>query len=381
MELAEEFSRSVIGHVRNNSDALGIGLVREAVKTWETTNGGTYIAAGMDATIAGRRGDLILIDDPVRDSKEIANQEQRDKQWEWFCADVTSRLKPGGAIVVIMTRWHQDDLSGRLQERQPGLWRVVSLPAIAGENDALGRAPGEFLWGGDDSYDYAGLLRRRLAEAEMSGAMRTWGALYQQDPRPAEGALFKTHMITTVPVSPSGSNIGRGWDLAATRQTGTANPDYTVGVKLLRTNDGGYSVLDVVRLRGGPEEVNQAIVNTAHQDGHGVRISLPQDPGQAGKAQVLSLTQKLAGYRVESSPETGDKATRAAPVASQVNVGNVSMVQAAWNAAFVDELSGFPNASKDDQVDALSRAFSVVGLAQAPLNINPAAMALFARRR
>ncbi len=134
-------------------------------------------------------------------------------------------------------------------------------------------------------------------------------------------------------------------------------------------------VLDVVRLRGGPDEVEAAIVNTAKQDGRGVRVALPQDPGQAGKSQVLYLTRKLAGFMIDSSPESGDKATRAAPVASQVNVGNFAIVRGAWNRPFLDELGGFPSATKDDQVDALSRAFMVVGMNAPPINISDEALA------
>jgi predicted phage terminase large subunit-like protein len=120
-------------------------------------------------------------------------------------------------------------------------------------------------------------------------------------------------------------------------------------------------VLDVVRIRGGPDEVEAAILATASQDGRSVSISLPQDPGQAGKAQAQYLVKRLAGYTVKVTPETGDKATRAGPAASQVNVGNVRLLRGAWNRPFLDELGGFPSGTKDDQVDALSRAFGMVG--------------------
>lgn len=273
-------------------------------------------------------------------------------------------------LVSHNTRWHEDDLGGRIIQQQGDLWRVLKLPAIATDNDPMGRAPGEWLWG-DDDYGYSSELKKVYAEYEANGAMRDWSALFQQEPRPGEGALFKTSQIGVLDAEPAGKNVVRAWDLAATEQVGTRDPDYTAGVKMMRTDEGRFVVLDVVRLRGGPDDVERAIVNTAAQDGIGVRVGLPQDPGQAGKQQVLYLTRKLAGYRVESSPESGDKATRAAPVASQVNVGNVSIVRAKWNASFLDELAGFPSAAKDDQVDALSRAFSMVGLNRPPIRISP----------
>jgi predicted phage terminase large subunit-like protein len=113
---------------------------------------------------------------------------------------------------------------------------------------------------------------------------------------------------------------------------------------------------DIVRLRGGPDEVERAIVATARHDGRGVEIDIPQDPGQAGKAQVAYFGRALFGYNLAPpTPETGDKVTRAMPLASQVNVGNVRLVKAHWNRVLVDEMAGFPAAKFDDQVDALSR--------------------------
>jgi predicted phage terminase large subunit-like protein len=371
--MAEAFSRRVMQTIRDYPATLGYTLGRESAEQWDTSNGGRYRSAGIGGAIAGTRADIVLIDDPTRSRADAESETVRESQWAWFTGDLRTRLKPDASIVVIMTRWHPDDLGGRLLDRQPGLWRVISLPAEAEENDALGRQPGEFLWS-DDTYGYGQELRLAKAEYEAAAAMRDWSALYQQRPVSAEGSLFKTAQIGVMEAAPAGGNIARAWDLAATAQIGTRDPDWTAGVKLARLPDGRFTVLDVVRVRGGPDEVEAAIVNTAAQDGRGVRIGLPQDPGQAGKAQVLYLTRKLAGYRIESSPETGDKATRAAPVASQVNVGNFHIVRAQWNAAFLDELSAFPSGVHDDQVDALGRAFSMVGMARAPIIVDPRAL-------
>lgn len=373
-DLAESFSRRAMGMVRENVALLGIDLATEAVAGWGTTNGGFYKSAGVGGPITGRRADVTIIDDPVKSREDADSEKYRDRAWGWFSADLRTRLKPGGRIVVIMTRWHEDDLGGRLLQQQGERWRVLKLPAIAVEDDPLGRAPGEWLWGSDD-YGYAAELQKVYDEYQDNGAMRDWGALFQQDPRPSDGGVFKTHLIATTEAAPAGTNYVRAWDLAATEQTGTRDPDWTVGVKLQRTQEGAYIVLDVVRFRGGPDDVERGIVATASQDGRGCRIGIAQDPGQAGKQQVLYLTRRLAGYRVESSPETGDKSTRAAPVASQVNVGNLSMVKARWNAAFIDELASFPSGNKDDQVDALSRAFSMVGLRPPPIRIDPGLLA------
>lgn len=167
-------------------------------------------------------------------------------------------------------------------------------------------------------------------------------------------------MISIVDAPPASGVVFRRWDLAATKQIGTRDPDWTAGVKMLRTYEGRYCVLDIVRLRGTPDEVEAVITATASRDGQEVPIVLPQDPGQAGVAQVQYLTRRLAGYRVESVRETGDKATRAAPFASQVNAGNVSLVRAPWNRAFLEEAAQFPAGTHDDQIDAASGAFDML---------------------
>jgi predicted phage terminase large subunit-like protein len=173
--------------------------------------------------------------------------------------------------------------------------------------------------------------------------------------------LFRVDKIKRLDTAPDNINrVVRGWDLAATRAIGSRNADWTCGTKLARTNTGSYVVLDVYRLRGDPSEIEAAILRTAQADGKGVEISLPQDPGQAGLAQAQNLVKMLAGFNVQVTRESGDKATRAAPVAAQVNIGNVSVVTGPWTASFVDELAGFPSSKWDDQVDSLSRAFNVM---------------------
>ena len=146
----------------------------------------------------------------------------------------------------------------------------------------------------------------------------------------------------------------RGWDLASVDKGG----DWTAGGKLGKLADGRFIIGGMEREQLGPDDRDALLRNTAARDGRQVRIGLPQDPGQAGKTQVLALTRMLAGYQVKTSPETGDKVTRAEPLASQVNVGNVLMLRGTWNDALIEEMRLFPNGAFDDQVDALSRAFA-----------------------
>jgi predicted phage terminase large subunit-like protein len=358
--LAENFSRRVQALIRDNKATLGYGLASESAELWTTSNGGQYRAAGVGGAITGFRGSIAICDDLVKSRADAESETYRQRSWDWFSADLRTRMKPGAPIVVIGTRWHPSDIYGRLLEADPGAWRVLKIPAIAeDEDDPLGRAAGQVLWG-DDAYGYGASLMRAKEEYETAGAHRDWAALFQQRPTNAGGGIFKVAQIGALEAPPAGLRPVRAWDLASTAATGTRDPDWTVGILLAKNSFGNYIVLDMVRLRGGPEETESAIMATAARDGKNVPILLPQDPGQAGKSQVAYFTRRLAGYTVKSSPESGDKATRAMPVASQVNVGNLSIVHGAWNRAFIDELAAFPGA-KDDVIDALSRAFSEVG--------------------
>jgi predicted phage terminase large subunit-like protein len=216
------------------------------------------------------------------------------------------------------------------------------------DNDPLGRERGEYLW--PEWFD-----RKHWAQFEANP--RTWAALFQQIPSPLDGDLFKPDQIGIVDALPAGDiKWCHGWDLASVTDDG----DWTAGGKLGRLADGRFVIADMARFQRGPDERDAAIVNAAQLDGRPVKVSIPQDPGQAGKTQVIYLTRKLAGFTVVSSPETGDKVTRAEPFAAQVNAGNVLMLRGPWNQTLINELRMFPNGKHDDQVDALSRAFAEI---------------------
>lgn len=296
-------------------------------------------------SITGESLDLGVIDDPIRGRQDANSEAIRDSAWDWFTDDFFTRFSEEAGLLAILTRWHIDDPIGRLIERYPEV-KVLSYPAIA-EVDEPNRKAGEALFPEHKSIDF---LRER--EKIMDSA--NWLALYQQRPTAAEGELFKPEQIKIIDALPFGHiQWVRGWDLAS-----TTTGDWTAGAKIGRLPDGRFVIADMVRLRVGPDERDAALVNTAALDTVATKISIPQDPGQAGKTQVLYLTRSLVGYSVMTSPESGDKVTRAEPVAAQINVGNVLMLRGAWNGKFIDELRMFPNGIHDDQVDALSRAFS-----------------------
>jgi predicted phage terminase large subunit-like protein len=351
--LARSFGRRARMLVQEHAETLGLALARDerAAANWSVQDGGSYFAAGVRGPIVGRRADLVVIDDPVKSHHEADSAAARATLWQWYQSDLVPRLKPGGRIVLVTTRWHEDDLGGRLLASSED-WTVLRLPALAENDDPLGRAPGAPLW--PECENLASLARKRRSVGE-----RMWHALFQQQPRPDAGTLFRPERITLLDdAPPPPCPAVRAWDLAAT-EAGAGDPDWTAGVKLGRTAT-GLCVLDVVRFQGGPLAVEQAILATADADGRAVRIGLPQDPGQAGKQQVAHLRRVLAGYRVSASPEGGSKITRAGPVSAQVEAGAMSAVRRGWTAALLDELRDFPHGRKDDQVDALSRAYALL---------------------
>lgn len=352
--LAAHFGRRVRGLLLEHGAGAGVKLARDdrAAGRFATTEGANYFSTGVRGPLMGRRADLIVIDDPIKSQAEADNAQMRDGLWDWFRADLTTRLTPTGRIVLVMTRWHEDDLAGRLLASGDG-WETLCLPALAEADDALGREVGDPLW--PEWEDAAALARRQLAVGP-----RAWAALYQQRPRTEADALFQVGRIGVRDAVPPCRREVRAWDLAATAASAGRDPDWTAGVRLGRTDAGGLVVLDVQRMRGGPMEVAELIVQTARLDGRGVSVGLPQDPGQAGKQQVAWLTGLLAGFRVVASPETGSKVTRAGAAAAQVAGGVLTVVRGGWNRAFLDELRDFPAGRKDDQVDALARALAML---------------------
>ena len=190
------------------------------------------------------------------------------------------------------------------------------------------------------------------------------------------GGLFKREWFELVEAAPVDVRSVRYWDLAGTKATGNNNPDWTVGLKLVKTRQGIYIVTDVRRFQKTPFEVESAIKTMAAQDGVNTEIWIEQDPAQAGSFQADYYVRELAGYRIHTNLVRQGKATRAAPVSAQAEHKNVKLLEAPWNQALLDELELFKgdNKGKDDQVDALSGAFWVLSgrIGGAAASVTPA---------
>ncbi len=355
--LAEHFGRRVRALLMAHGPRLDLRLCRDArsASRFATETGGEYFAIGVQGAVTGRRADLALIDDPVASFEDAERPANREHLWNWYRSELLTRLKPGGRVALVMTRWHQDDLAGRLEAQ--GGWRVLRLPALAAADDPLERQIGDALWPDWESRE--ALLAKQLAMGD-----RSFAAMFQQTPLPDSGTMFDVGRLEMVDCTPAGDAV-RGWDFAGGTDS-ARDPDWTVGVLLFRDAQGRFFVDDVRRVRVGPEALDDFVVQVAQQDGAQVIVGLPRDPGQAGMHQASNLVRRLAGFRVRVSAETGSKRLRADPPASQVAAGRVSLRRADWNRVFIEELAAFPHGRKDDQVDAFSRAFGLLAPADKP---------------
>ena len=373
-----DLARGVGRDVRNivKSDAYGLifpGVTLEAdskaAGRWNTAQGGAWYSVGVGGDVMGRGAHIWLIDDPFGSMQDAQSPTMRDNVWNWFNGTVYNRLEPGGAIVIIGHRLHEDDLQGRLEERMRAgddydKWEIVELPALAEEGDALGRAVGEPLW--PERYS-----ARAFERIRANTFARDWSALYQQRPTPDEGAFFAPDCMDLRTRTDDVVQWVRGWDLA-----GSTDGDWTVGVMMGLTREKKVIVGDVRRFRGRPEKVAAVIEETARGDTRRVKIAMARDPGQAGIAQQEFYTKLLNGYVLDFSPESGDKQTRAKPFAVQVNNHNVELIKSDWNPAYREELRSFPFGKYDDMVDASSRAHMVLTSGRAPMRISQRAVEL-----
>lgn len=334
-------------------------LASDAQHHWKTSEGGVMYATGTGGTItgfgAGKHrdgfGGAIIIDDPHK-ADEANSDVIRKGVIDWFQNTLESRKNsPETPIIVIMQRLHQEDLAGWLLGDRGVDGKG---PAVAGGNGEVWENLCLSVWNDDGTP-----LWPEKHDAPTLGRMEksapyVFAGQYRQLPAPPAGGTIQPDMLQIVDAIPY--NVVewcRGWDLGA-----STTGDHTAGGKVGRLSDGRYIIADMKREQFETNKRDALIKNTATADGRMLKQSLPQDPGQAGKSQVAAFAKLLAGHNVHFSPETGDKVTRATPMASQINAGNVLMLRGPWNDAFKGECRMFPFGKYDDQVDAAARGFN-----------------------
>lgn len=379
-ELANSMSRQVRDLVegdeyRNVFPGVNTRRDSRAVNAWELAgkHRGKLIAVGTGGPVTGKGGMLGIIDDPFKDWAEAQSTTTRNAVDDWYRGTFRPRIWEGGAIVLIATRWHADDLAGRIMAREPGQWHILRLPAIAesqadrdmnnkylglpeGEPDKLGRAEGEPL--SPRRYSIDALLQLKSDVGSM-----VWNAEYQGVPRPAEGNHFKRHWFPIVDAAPADARRARYWDKAGTEGgTGAA----TAGVLIAIGADNLIYIDHVVQGHYSTYQREQVIQQTAHSDAakhaNTVQIYIEREPGSGGLESSESTIAALMGYPIHDDRPTGSKDVRLEPFRAQAEAGKVRLVRGLWNEAYIDEMSAIPNGARRDQADATAGAFNKLAL-------------------
>lgn len=347
-ELAEKWGRWVRNCINEHSLTLGISPAADsqAAGRWALTSGAEYYSAGVGTGIAGFRAKLGLIDDPIRSRQDADSELIRDRIWDWYINDFRTRLVPGAAEILIQTRWHEDDLAGRALQHQE--WRVVSLPAIAEENDQLGREVGEPLWD-DDAYGYGA----QIQELRRTTPARTWSALYQQRPAPEDGDYFKAEWLKPYEKAPPKDTLRvyGGSDYAVTADGG----DFTCHVVVGLDAEGRMYLLDLWRKQASSDVWVEAFCDLVKE---WKPIGWAEENGQikSGVGPFLEKRQRERQTYVhrEQFPTRGDKAVRAQSIRGRMALEGLYVpINAGWYPDLRSELLSFPAGKHDDQVDAL----------------------------
>ena len=385
-KLANRFSRKIR---RIAQPRIEMSKDRKAADEWETKAGGGVRAVGAGAGVTGFGAGLIVIDDPVKNRAEAESATFRERAWDWFTDDIYTRLEPGGAIVLIQTRWHEDDLAGRLLAAMNDggeQWEVVSLPALAEEDemrsaecgvrneddadgcdaaaiphstlrtphsrDPLGRMPGEALC--PERYDRDALLRIKRQLGSYSFA-----ALYQQRPVPSEGGLFKRAWFTRFVSSPP-PNLAwaRGYDLAISTKT---SADYTASIRCAFDREGNLYLADGFRGRIEYPEQRRYVLGRMRAE---KRTSHAIEKAMHGEALVQDIRRDVKGFKapLQAVRVEADKYTRALTWANLAEDGKLIIVRGPWVDEFIDEACTFPGGRHDDQIDAVSLAVKMLSV-------------------
>lgn len=345
-----------------------------AAHSWETTLGGGMHTAGVGGELTGRGFHLMIMDDPIKNWEEANSELQRDNAWDWYQTTFRTRLEPNGSIVVIMARWHEDDLTGRLlkaAEEGGEQWDVIDLPALAVAGDQLGRKPGEALW--PERYSAEVLEETRAAVGK-----RAWQALYQQNPRPEEGNRYKREWFryakqdgaywllpqddgTSLRVHESDIEWYSMSDLAQTAKT---ESDYTVRLIFgVTRNRRDVIVRDIYRAQADSPTVTRVLRGDIE------RFNLRQvciEDTHWGK----TLIQQMQADGIAVKPVrvgTQDKVARSMVSEDMMEAGKVFFMQGMPHLDdFENELLAFPNGAHDDCVDGLSGMAKVVSMLSQP---------------
>jgi predicted phage terminase large subunit-like protein len=352
IDKAEEFGRKCRNLIIEQQRVLGYRLQADskAAGRWKTSNRGEYVSMGAGSGIAGYRADLVIIDDPIGKKEDAESAQIREKHWDWWKNDIKPRLKPNAIVVLIMTRWHDDDLGGRILENESADWEIVRLPLLAEQDDPMGRQPGEALW---PEWFNSKMIR----DAQQYPA--TFSALYQQRPTPPEGDFFKADMLKGYDASqlPKDLAIYVGSDHAfSTKESADRTCIIPVGVD----SEGVLWVLpDVWWKRAPSDEVVEAMLDVCRR-----RKPITWWTGREHITQAIGpflrvrMRETSTYVPLEEVVSVHDKRSRATAVRDRMAMGGVRFPTFAstwWPQAKEELLKFTGNDDKhDDFVDALA---------------------------
>lgn len=354
-ELALDFGRKVRNLTEESAELFPNSQMSPdstAAGRWSNRKGGSYMAAGVGGPISGRGAHILNIDDPVKDRKQADSKIYRDSTWAWYTDVAYTRLSgqvpgPAGAVVLTMTRWHKDDLAGRIlaKAKETGeRWTVLSLPAIA-ERDEPFRKAGEALWPAAFPLD-------KLEAIKATIGTRAWLALYQQTPTEEEGGIFKRQWWKYYNELPNTTQLWiQSWDMSFKE---TADGSFVVG-QVWAVKGANKYLVDQVRERMDFVAAKKAVV--AMKNKYPQTSAILVEDKANGPAIVSDLKNSIPGL-IEIPPD-GGKEARASAASPEVEAGNVHLpISPGWVDEYVDELADFPSGTNDDQVDATSQALN-----------------------
>lgn len=371
-ELAAAWGRRVRNLVETDGPKLGLALSADsgAAHRWELTSGGGMLSAGVGGPVTGKGGDLVIVDDPTKSREEANSAAHRERVFEWFRSTLRTRFEPGASCVVIMQRWHEEDLVGQLL-RHAGEdgeeWEELRLPAIAESGDPLGREPGEALW--PWRYGVEDLEQLRASIGSMA-----WASQYQQRPMPAEGAIFRRkdfHYFRegldgyelTLPDRHEARWYPKShvlvFQVADTAMTARSTSDWTVCGTFALTPENDLLVLDIDRRR--LEIPDQLGFLYAKRKEFPELVWQGIEPKSSGIGLVQQAARDGRPFHILEGHDV-DKVTRATPASILAENGKLFFrEEAPWLSAFEDELLAFDRGAHDDQVDVLAYAALQVG--------------------
>jgi predicted phage terminase large subunit-like protein len=351
-ELADDFGRKVrnlVSYPLHEAVFPGCRLAEDSssMRRFNTTTGGSYYAVGRGGPVTGRGAHLLIIDDPLKDREEAQSETIRHGLHEWYSSVAYTRLQPGAAIVLIQTRWHQDDLAEWLLREHPDEhWEVARFPAIAEQDEGF-RREGEPLW--PERFPLPVLDQIRQA---IGGA--TWASLYQQRPAAAEGAIFKRDWWERYAVAPQLSRVIQSWDTAF--KSGREN-DHSVCTTWGQA-PAGYFLLGLWRGRVEFPELKRRLIDQAKEWNANAILVEDAASGQSLIQELRTTALPILPIKADS-----DKLSRAAAVTPLLEAGKVFLPESSsWLADYLDELAAFPTGAHDDAVDSTTQALNYLRL-------------------